>query len=111
MIFKPIFKIGQRLRNPSLNRWYKFLKLSEKWSLDELENYQLKKLKEILKIAYNNSSYYKSKFDLAGVYPSDLKKLDDLKKFPLITKEVLIEMKVPIRLTGHLFLEVILGMR
>jgi len=90
MIFKPIFKIGQRLRNPSLNRWYKFLKLSEKWSLDELENYQLKKLKEILKIAYNNSSYYKSKFDLAGVYPSDLKKLDDLKKFPLITKEDLI---------------------
>jgi len=91
MILKKIFKIGQNIRNPSIRKWFNFLKSSEKWSLKELEDYQLIRLKEILKIAYSNSAYYKLKFDKVGVKPSDLKFLDDLKKFPIITKNELIE--------------------
>ena len=62
-MFKKIFKIGQRLRNPSLTTWFHFLKASEKWPLASLEAYQLKKLQELVAAAYANSSYYKNIFD------------------------------------------------
>lgn len=91
MMFKFIFKIGQKLRNPSLQKCYDFLKKSESWTLEQLEDYQLKKLKEIINVAYFNTVYYKSKFDLAKVHPSDLKDLNDLKKFPILTKKEIIE--------------------
>ena len=90
MIAKIIFKLGQKLRNPSLNRWYLFLKSSEKWTLEELEAYQLDKLKALVANAYANSVYYKTSFQKIGITPSAIKSLHDLKKLPIITKEDLI---------------------
>lgn len=41
MIHKLIYKAGVRLRSPELFTEYKFLKESEKWSIEKLEAYQL----------------------------------------------------------------------
>ena len=89
-MFKEIFKIGQRLRNPSLTTWFQFLKASEKWPLASLEAYQLQKLQELVLVAYENSAYYKNIFDEFGVKPSSIKSLEDLKKFPVTTKSDLL---------------------
>ncbi|HSQ47899.1 MAG TPA: hypothetical protein VLM44_13390 [Lutibacter sp.] len=89
-MFKEIFKIGQRLRNPSLTTWFHFLKASETWSLASLEAYQLKKLQKLVAVAYANSAYYKKTFDELGVKPSDIQSLDDLKKLPVTTKSDLL---------------------
>jgi len=91
MFYKLIFKIGQRFRNPSIDTWYSFLKKSEKWKLKELEAYQLKKLKELLKFSYNHVPYYKDGFDRLNIIPDDLKTLSDIEKFPLLTKEDVIK--------------------
>ena len=91
MIRKIIYTLGQKLRNPSLKIKYLFLKESEKWSLDELEQYQLQKLKDLLKIAYNHSKFYKRKFDELNFDVQKVKSLDDIKLFPIITKKDLIE--------------------
>ena len=58
----------------------------EKASVDELRALQLKRLKSTLQHAYDNSSVYKAKFDLAGVHQSDCNSLADLEKFPFTTK-------------------------
>lgn len=89
-MFKEIFKIGQRLRNPSISTWFHFLKASEKWTLASLEVYQLQKLQELVSVAYENSAYYKKSYDLAGMKPSDIRSLEDLKKLPVITKQELL---------------------
>ncbi|ARV13820.1 capsule biosynthesis protein CapK [Polaribacter sp. SA4-12] len=91
MIRKIIYTLGQQLRNPSFKIKYHFLKESEKWSLDELEQYQLKKFKEILQVAYNNSEFYKRKFDELNVDIQKVSSLDDIKLFPIITKKDLIK--------------------
>ena len=52
----------------------------------KLEAYQLSHLKKLLDHAYSNSPFYKDSFKRAGVYPSDLQSLDDLKKFPFLNK-------------------------
>jgi phenylacetate-CoA ligase len=52
----------------------------------ELEELQRRKLKEMLTFAYNNSTYYKESFDLAGLTPADFNQLDDIQKFPFTNK-------------------------
>jgi len=57
---------------------------------EEIEKQQLKKLQSIVKHAYTNSVYYKNEFDNNGVSPLDIKTLHDIKKFPQINKNDLI---------------------
>lgn len=56
-------------------------------SKEELERVQLGRLKYIVKYAYQQSPFYRRRFDESGVKPKDLKRLDDIRKFPFTTKE------------------------
>ena len=95
-MYKYLFKIGQFFRNPSLQSHYEFLKASEKWSLEELQEYQLKKLQEIVTLAYHHSSFYKRKMNALGVLPEDIVSLDAIKKLPIISKKELINFNAEI---------------
>lgn len=55
-------------------------------SRDEIANVQLDRLKWSLAHAYDNSPFYRARFDAHGVHPSDLHSLSDLVKFPFTTK-------------------------
>ncbi len=87
MFSKWIYKIGQQFRNPSLEREYQFLKETEKWSLAQLEAHQLKQLQKMVSFAYLYSPYYKRKFDALGIQPSAIKRLQDIAKLPVLTKQ------------------------
>ncbi len=56
---------------------------------DELEAYQLEKLKSQIKLAYEKSTYYRETFENAGLSPEDIKTLDDIRKFPILTKQTI----------------------
>jgi len=53
---------------------------------EEIEQYQLQKLKEQVKYCYENSSFYRKKFDSVGLKPQDIQTLDDLQKIPFTVK-------------------------
>ncbi|MBN8294098.1 phenylacetate--CoA ligase [Rhodobacter sp. NTK016B] len=55
-------------------------------SRDEIAALQLERLKWSLSHAYENSSFYRKRFDDHGVHPDDLKTLADLAKFPFTVK-------------------------
>jgi len=59
----------------------------EKLSRKKLEELQLKRLKKIIRYAYDNVPFYREKFDSAGVKPEDIKKLEDIEKIPFTTKD------------------------
>ena len=65
----------------------KYLRRNLHLSPLELQKLQLKKLKAIVSYAYDNVPFYHQKFDLAGVKPFDLVSLEDLTRFPVITKQ------------------------
>lgn len=90
MIFKWIYILGRNFRNPSSKSIQQFLFQSSKYTLNQLEAYQLKKLKELVNHAYNYSEYYRKSFDKKKIYPADLKSLSDLEKLPIIIKSDLI---------------------
>jgi phenylacetate-CoA ligase len=58
----------------------------EIWSRDELENYQLKRLKEQLARIARTSRYYSRVFARIGFNPGDLRSFDDLRALPLTRK-------------------------
>lgn len=55
-------------------------------SFSELEKMQLKRLRSILKYAYENVAFYHQRFNVAKVKPSDIKSVEDLRKIPALTK-------------------------
>jgi len=59
----------------------------EKMPRKKLEELQLKRLKKIIRYAYDNVPFYREKFDSAGVKPEDIKKLEDIEKIPFTTKD------------------------
>jgi phenylacetate-CoA ligase len=55
-------------------------------SIDELRALQLERLRASIAHAYANSPVYRRKFDEHGVQPADLKRLEDIARFPFTTK-------------------------
>ncbi|MCF0208001.1 MAG: phenylacetate--CoA ligase [Bacteroidaceae bacterium] len=58
----------------------------ETLSRAELEELQLKRLKETVKHCMN-SPFYKKRFEEAGLTPDDIQTLDDVRKIPFTTKQ------------------------
>jgi phenylacetate-CoA ligase len=56
---------------------------------DELESFRVRKLRAVVRHAYENVPYYRSLFDSAGLSPGDIRGVEDLKKIPVTTKEAL----------------------
>ena len=56
-------------------------------SKDRLEAMQVARLQQTLQHVFDNSPPYREKFENAGVHPTDLKTLKDLKHFPFTTKQ------------------------
>ncbi|MGO1068819.1 phenylacetate--CoA ligase PaaK [Lysobacter sp. CA199] len=56
-------------------------------SRDEISALQLNRMKQSLKHAYENSPFFRKRFDEKGVHPDDLKSLADLSKFPFTSKQ------------------------
>ena len=58
----------------------------ETMSREDLEKFQLERLKETIKLA-NNSPYYSKVFKENNITPDIIQSLDDLQKFPFTTKD------------------------
>ncbi|MGE5532816.1 MAG: phenylacetate--CoA ligase family protein [Bacillota bacterium] len=53
---------------------------------EEIKKLQLQKLKLQVKHCYDNSVFYRNKFDKIGLKPEDIRSLDDLRKIPFTVK-------------------------
>jgi len=52
----------------------------------EWDQFKLPLLKQHLRYAYDRSPYYRSSFDATGVHPDQVRSLEDIRRFPFITK-------------------------
>ncbi len=66
-----------------------FLKEAQWWDRARIEIWQLEKLKEIVRYAYENVSGYHMLYRDAGVKPEDVNSLNDIHILPFTTKELL----------------------
>lgn len=54
-----------------------------------IKDYQFKKIKQLIDVAYNHTTFYRKKYDAVGIHPNDIKNLDDFKLLPTVTKDEL----------------------
>ncbi|MGH8320099.1 MAG: phenylacetate--CoA ligase PaaK [Steroidobacteraceae bacterium] len=59
----------------------------ERASIDEIRALQLKRLQWAVQHAYRNVEHYRRSFDARGAHPDDLRRLEDLAKFPFLSKQ------------------------
>ena len=62
-------------------------KSPERASIDEIRALQLDRLRWSVRHAYQNVEHYRRAFGACGVHPDDLRKPEDLAKFPFLTKQ------------------------
>ncbi|MDD3589538.1 MAG: hypothetical protein PHO46_04615 [Thermoguttaceae bacterium] len=66
---------------------YRRLLTHEKMSADELREFNFERRKEILFYAYENSIYYRRRFNDLGFSPNDVQKEEDWNLVPILTKQ------------------------
>jgi len=54
---------------------------------DNLKALQLERLQAIVARAYHQNSFYRALYDQAGVKPSDIRRLEDIRKLPFLEKK------------------------
>ena len=57
-------------------------------SREEIAALQFARLRTTLRHAYDNVAHYRSRFDDAGLTPSDLQSLEDLARFPFTVRKI-----------------------
>ena len=68
--------------------WLLFQLRRNAWrKTEDLMKIQEKKLRAIVKHAYENVEFYHKKFDSMGIKPDDVQSVKDLKKLPMVTKQ------------------------
>lgn len=78
----------QLLQGASYWQWRNFLQDAQKWPQPKIEVWQVKKLRSVIQYAYENTEGYRDLYNEAGVSPSDIKTLQDIKILPLTTKQL-----------------------
>lgn len=67
------------------------LNSSQSWNADRINQYKEEQTRSILEYAYKECPFYKIFFDTHHVSPADFKCLEDIEKFPVLTKEIVRE--------------------
>ena len=60
-------------------------------SREEIRDFQSNRLREQVRYVFNNSFFYRKRFEEAGIHPEDIRTVDDLQKIPFTTKKELRE--------------------
>ncbi len=82
-VFEGIFKKRDTIKIA------KALENSSSWSLEKLEAFQLKELKRLLQHAETQVPYWRKVFEEVGFSPDSISSVEDLRKLPLLTKEII----------------------
>ena len=86
-----ILPFSDKLLGSEIAKHLDFLMISQKWSREELDNYQNERLRSLTMHAYLHVPYYNELFKSLKLTPDDIKSKDDLFKLPILTKKVVKE--------------------
>lgn len=85
------FPLTEFVKGENVRKYLSSLGESQYYSRDEIREIQWQKLKNLLNHAYQNIPYYQDLFKKNGLNPDDINSPEDFTKFPLLTKEAIVE--------------------
>lgn len=84
-----ILPLGDLATGQSVAKHLKFLLQSQSWSANEIREFQEQRLKKIIRHSVETVPYYSELFNNHGIRIEDVKTVDDLKRIPILTKEII----------------------
>lgn len=83
-----VFPLADKLMGTCAMKWYRQICKMNLWNREEINHWQNEHLQKFVKHAYEHTVYYKRVFDELGITPEDIKTAEDLKKLPIVNKEI-----------------------
>lgn len=84
-----ILPLAEKIKGTNATYWYKKIQIMKSWSKEEVRDWQETKLRDFIRHAYEHTVYYRNLFDSLGLKPEDIQHAEDLKKLPIITKDII----------------------
>ena len=89
MFHRSLFIFAHQIGDIKFYPTYKKLIKNQWKTYEELKEEQEKRLRYMIDFAYRNVPYYRKLFDNLKLSPEDIKKVEDLEKLPILTKEII----------------------
>lgn len=86
---KIIFPMMEQYYGTEIQTKLNWLNKTQWYSRKEIEELQEKKLRALINHAYRNVPYYHNLFKKENIYPENIKNKEDLKKIPILTKDLI----------------------
>ena len=83
-----VLPLAEKVKGTCATKWLKQIEEMNTWTPEQVVAWQEEKLHAFVEHAYNHTRYYRRVFDELGLKPSDIQTADDLKKLPIINKEI-----------------------
>jgi len=84
-----VLPLADKILGTRIKSTFTHLQKTQWLSTEEIEKYQVHKLKKLVNFSYNNIPFYNKFMKDAKIYPNDIKSLKDLSKFPVIDKSTI----------------------
>lgn len=80
----------ERLKKHRPEDWARYCELiaHETMSADEMREYDFNKRKQVMRLAYDNTEFYRKLYSNSGITPNDVKTEDDWARLPVVTKQM-----------------------
>ena len=82
-----IFPLMEFSQGTKIQKYLKWLEKTQWWKPSEIKELQDKKLRALIRHAYENVPYYHKLFRKLHLKPDDIKEEEDLQKLPILRKE------------------------
>ena len=93
IIARNIFRFQEQLLGrPSFKILSELLR-SEHWAVEQIEALQLDRLKEMVRIAFEQTGYWRQLMEASDLSPDSIKSLKVLQQFPLLKKDIIREQR------------------
>ena len=84
-------KIIDLLKGKTTYKYYTKYRETQWYNRDEISEYQISKLRKLIHHCYDNVPYYTKIMKDKGIDPNTVESMNYLKKFPILTKEIIKE--------------------
>ena len=84
-----ILPVHDIVTRQSVNKHLRFLMNSQFWTREQINSFQIAKLRKLILHTFSFVPYYKELFSDLRLKPGDFHELDDLHKIPILNKETL----------------------
>ena len=73
--------------HPLVRKYFTIHCAIESWSKEHMRRYHEEAIRRVLEHAYKDNNFYREKFAAKGVRPDEFRSVEDIRKFPFITKD------------------------